>query len=70
MMIKGTVKWFNGQKGYGFIQPQDGSSDVFVHISALERAGMHNLDEGQKITFDLVNDRKSGKSCADNLQAA
>jgi CspA family cold shock protein len=69
-MIKGTVKWFNGQKGYGFIQPQDGSSDVFVHISALERAGMQNLDEGQKITFDLVNDRKSGKSCADNLQAA
>jgi CspA family cold shock protein len=68
-MIKGTVKWFNGQKGFGFIQPEDGSQDVFVHISAVERAGMHNLNEGQKITFEVVKDRKTGKSSADNLQA-
>jgi CspA family cold shock protein len=69
-MIKGTVKWFNGQKGFGFIQPEDGSKDVFVHISAVERAGMRSLNEGQKVTFDLVQDRKTGKSSADNLQAA
>jgi CspA family cold shock protein len=69
-MIKGTVKWFNGQKGFGFIQPEDGSQDVFVHISAVERAGMHNLNEGQKLTFEIVKDRKTGKSSADNLQAA
>ena len=68
-MIKGTVKWFNGQKGFGFIQPEDGSQDVFVHISAVERAGMHNLNEGQKVTFEIVKDRKTGKSSADNLQA-
>jgi CspA family cold shock protein len=68
-MTKGTVKWFNGQKGFGFIQPEDGSTDVFVHISAVERAGMHGLAEGQKLTFDVVQDRKSGKSAADNLQA-
>ena len=69
-MIKGTVKWFNGQKGFGLIQPEDGSQDVFVHISAVERAGMHNLNEGQKLTFEIVKDRKTGKSSADNLQAA
>jgi cold shock protein len=67
-MTKGTVKWFNDQKGFGFIQPDDGSKDVFVHISAVERAGMRLLNEGQKITFDVVADRKTGKSSADNLQ--
>jgi cold shock protein len=65
----GTVKFFNVQKGFGFIQPDDGSKDVFVHISALERAGMHNLQEGQKINFELVEDRRSGKTSADQLQA-
>ena len=68
-MSQGTVKWFNGQKGFGFIQPDDGSKDVFVHISAVERAGMQNLNEGQKIAFDVVADRKTGKSSADNLRA-
>jgi cold shock protein len=66
----GTVKWFNSQKGFGFIQPDDGSKDVFVHISAVERAGLNTLDEGQKVSFDVVADRKSGKSSADNLRAA
>ena len=69
-MTQGTVKWFNGQKGFGFIQPDDGSKDVFVHISAVERAGMHSLNEGQKVSFELVADRKTGKSSADNLRAA
>jgi cold shock protein len=69
-MMKGTVKWFNGQKGYGFIQPEDGSRDVFVHISAVERAGMYGLNEGQKVSFEVVTDRKTGKSSAGNLQAA
>jgi CspA family cold shock protein len=69
-MMKGTVKWFNGQKGFGFIEPEDGSKDVFVHISAVERAGMHNLNEGQKVSFELVADRRSGKASADNLRAA
>jgi CspA family cold shock protein len=69
-MSTGTVKWFNGQKGFGFIQPDDGGKDVFVHISAVERAGMHNLNEGQKISYEIVTDRKTGKSSADNLQAA
>ena len=69
-MATGTVKWFNGQKGFGFIQPDDGGKDVFVHISAVERAGMHNLNEGQKISYEIVTDRKTGKSSADNLQAA
>ena len=69
-MIKGTVKWFNGQKGFGFIQPEDGSQDVFVHISAVERAGMHGLNEGQKVSFEVRADRKTGKSSADNLKAA
>jgi len=62
------VKWFNSQKGFGFIQPADGSKDVFVHISAVERAGMNGLNEGQKISFDLVADRKSGKTSAGNLR--
>ena len=69
-MNTGTVKWFNGTKGFGFIQPEDGSTDVFVHISAVERAGMRGLNEGQKITYDLVRDKKSGKNSADNLRAA
>jgi cold shock protein len=69
-MTQGTVKWFNGQKGFGFIQPDDGGKDVFVHVSAVERAGMRGLNEGQKISFDLVTDRKSGKSSAGNLRAA
>jgi CspA family cold shock protein len=69
-MNKGTVKWFNGQKGFGFIQPDDGGKDVFVHISALERAGMNNLDEGQKICFDIVANAKTGKSAAENLRLA
>ena len=68
-MATGVVKWFNGQKGFGFIQPDDGSKDVFVHVSAVERAGMHSLNEGQKVTYDIVADRKSGKSSADNLRA-
>ena len=68
-MTQGTVKWFNGQKGFGFIQPDDGSKDVFVHISAVERAGLRVLNEGQKIAFDVVADRKTGKSSADNMHA-
>ena len=68
-MSQGTVKWFNGQKGFGFIQPDDGSKDVFVHISAVERAGMQSFNEGQKIAFEVVADRKTGKSSADNLRA-
>ncbi|MCJ8054175.1 cold-shock protein [Shinella curvata] len=69
-MNTGTVKWFNSTKGFGFIQPEDGSTDVFVHISAVERAGMGSLNEGQKITYEIVRDRKSGKNSADNLRAA
>ncbi len=69
-MSTGTVKWFNGQKGYGFIQPDDGGQDVFVHISAVERAGLGSLNEGQKISYEVVADRRSGKSSADNLRAA
>jgi CspA family cold shock protein len=68
-MNTGTVKWFNSQKGFGFIQPEDGGKDVFVHISAVERAGMNNLNEGQKVSFDVVADRRTGKSSADNLRA-
>jgi len=68
-MTKGTVKWFNSQKGFGFIQPDDGGKDVFVHISAIERAGMHGLNEGQKVSFDVVSDRRTGKSAAENLRA-
>ena len=67
-MSTGTVKWFNSQKGFGFIQPEDGSKDVFVHISAVERAGMGALNEGQKVSYDVVADRKTGKSSADNLR--
>jgi CspA family cold shock protein len=66
----GIVKWFNTQKGFGFIQPDDGSKDVFVHISALERAGIRDLQEGQKISFELIEDRRSGKMSADQLQAS
>ncbi|MBX9990544.1 MULTISPECIES: cold-shock protein [Phreatobacter] len=68
-MQTGTVKWFNSQKGFGFIQPDGGGSDVFVHISAVERAGLYGLNEGQKISFEIVADRRSGKSAADNLRA-
>lgn len=69
-MNTGTVKWFNEQKGYGFIQPDNGSKDVFVHISAVERAGMKTLREGQKVNFEVQTDRRTGKSSAGNLQAA
>jgi CspA family cold shock protein len=69
-MATGTVKWFNGEKGYGFIQPDDGGKDVFVHISAVEQAGMRTLNEGQKISYESVADRKTGKTSAGNLQAA
>lgn len=68
-MATGTVKFFNETKGFGFIQPEDGSTDVFVHISAVERAGMRTLVEGQKVSFELVRDQRSGKNAADNLQA-
>lgn len=68
-MNKGTVKWFNSQKGFGFIAPEDGGKDVFVHISAVERAGLNSLNEGQKVSFDIVDDRKTGKSAAENLRA-
>src|SRR3569833_1756141 len=67
-MAMGIVKWFNTQKGYGFIQPDDDQKDVFVHISAVERAGLSSLNEGQKVSFDIVADRRSGKSSADNLR--
>jgi len=68
MMATGTVKFFNTQKGFGFIAPTDGSRDVFVHVSALERAGMSSLVEGQKVSFDVVTER--GKQAAANLQHA
>jgi cold shock protein len=67
-MATGTVKWFNSEKGYGFIQPDDGSKDVFVHISAVEQAGMRGLNEGQKIQFEVIADRRTGKSSAGNLR--
>jgi CspA family cold shock protein len=67
-MTTGTVKWFNAQKGFGFISPDDGGKDAFVHISALERAGISNLSEGQKLGFELVNDQKSGKMSAESLK--
>jgi CspA family cold shock protein len=69
-MNTGTVKWFNETKGYGFIQPDDGGKDVFVHISAVERAGMRNLIEGQKVSYEMQTDKRSGKDSAVNLQAA
>jgi len=68
-MSSGTVKWFNAQKGYGFIQPDDGSKDVFVHISAVERAGLRGLNEGQKVSYDLERGQQ-GKTSAVNLQAS
>jgi CspA family cold shock protein len=69
-MNKGTVKSINSQKGFGFIQPANGGQDVFVHISAVERAGMSSLNEGQNVSFDIVADRRTGKSAAENLRAA
>jgi cold shock protein len=66
---KGTVKWFNNQKGFGFIQPEDGENDVFVHITAVERAGMTGLSEGRKVSFEMVADRRTGKFVADKLRA-
>ena len=68
-MQKGTVKWFNTQKGFGFIQPDAGGPDVFVHISAVERAGLRGLNEGQKIGYEIVADKRTGKSSADQLSA-
>jgi cold shock protein len=69
LVNNGTVKWFNAQKGYGFIQPEGGGKDVFVHISAVERAGLRELREGQRVSFEVVVDRKTGKSAAENLKA-
>ena len=69
-MATGTVKWFNATKGFGFIQADGGGADVFVHISAVERAGMRDLNEGQKIAYEVVADRRTGKSSADNLKQA
>jgi len=69
VMTVGTVKWYNPQKGFGFIQPDDGGKDAFVHISAVERAGLNDLREGQKISYELVTDKRSGKMSADKLQA-
>ncbi len=67
-MATGTVKWFNATKGFGFIQPDDGGKDVFVHISAVERAGLHELNEGQKLSYEIVPDRRTGRSSADDLK--
>ena len=69
-MATGTVKWFNGEKGYGFIQPDNGGKDVFVHATALERAGMRGLREGQKISYELQTDQRTGRASAVNLQNA
>ncbi|ESQ73748.1 cold-shock protein [Asticcacaulis sp. AC402] len=69
-MSTGTVKWFNSTKGFGFIEPSDGGQDVFVHISAVERAGMNGLNEGQKVSYELQRDAKSGKMSAEQLEAA
>lgn len=69
-MTTGIVKFFNSSKGFGFIQPEDGSTDVFVHASALERSGISSLSDGQKVTFDVVQDKRSGKNAADNVQLA
>ncbi len=67
-MATGTVKWFNATKGFGFIQPDDGGKDVFVHISAVERAGLRELNEGQKLVYDIVPDKRTGRSSAGNLK--
>ena len=69
-MAVGTVKWFNETKGFGFIQPDDGGNDVFVHFSAVERAGMRGLNEGQKVSYEMETDKRSGKQSAGNLQSA
>ncbi|TCR61188.1 cold-shock protein [Bosea sp. BK604] len=69
-MNKGTVKWFNATKGYGFITPENGGQDVFVHISAVERAGLRELRDGQVVSFELIADRKTGKTSAGNLVVA
>ena len=69
-MHTGTVKWFNAQKGFGFIQPESGGRDIFVHISAVERAGLRGLAEGQRITYELIVDTRSGKTSADQLRVA
>jgi len=68
-MASGTVKWFNGTKGFGFIEPDNGGADVFVHISAVERSGLGSLKDGQKVSFEIVQDKRSGKSSAEQLQA-
>jgi CspA family cold shock protein len=69
-MATGTVKWFNATKGFGFIEPDQGGQDVFVHISAVERSGMNNLAEGQKVNYEVAQDRRTGKSAAENLSNA
>jgi cold shock protein len=69
-MATGTVKWFNTQKGFGFIQPDEGGADVFVHISAVEKSGLRSLNEGQKVSYDVQNDPKKGKPAASNIKAA
>ena len=69
-MAQGTVKWFNTEKGYGFIQPDNGQNDIFVHISAVERAGLRTLKEGQKVSFEVVTDKRTGRASAGNLVAA
>lgn len=68
-MASGTVKWFNGQKGYGFIQPDEGGADVFVHISAVQRSGLNGLDEGQKVSYEIVTDKRTGKAAAESLSS-
>lgn len=68
IVTTGTVKWFNPDKGFGFIQPDDGSTDAFVHISAVQRSGLSGLQEGQKVSYEIVQDRRSGKSSAENLK--